>query len=277
MRPGNTLLQLPSSLFEIERIFAMNVSPHLRRLATLVAVLLVALLLSGLSAAAQDEKVLVIGHAESTDSLDPARGYTQTTSIILKASYQTLVTFPDKDASSIEPEIATSWEVSDDGLTYTFKLADGLTFASGNPITADDVAFSLNRLKAIKGSPAFLADNIASVTAVDPATVAITLTAVDPSILFRLPNSAFSIVDSKLVKENGGSDAADADTADTAEAYLNGKSAGSGPYSLDSWEQTVQTVLVRNPNYKGDAPYFDRVVIQNIAEAATQTERRSSG
>src|SRR5262245_48872977 len=98
----------------------MNVSPHLRRLATLVAVLLVALLLSGLSVAAQDEKVLVIGHAESTDSLDPARGYTQTTGIILKATYQNLVTFPDADASSILPQLATSWDVSDDGLTYTF-------------------------------------------------------------------------------------------------------------------------------------------------------------
>src|SRR5258706_10881933 len=106
----------------------MNVSPHLRRLATLVAVLLVALLLSVLSVAAQDEKVLVIGHAESTDSLDPARGYTQTTAIVLKATYSTLVTFPDKDASSIEPMLATKWSVSDDGLTYTFTLRDGVKF-----------------------------------------------------------------------------------------------------------------------------------------------------
>ena len=187
----------------------MNVSPRLRHLATLAAVLLVALLLSALSVAAQDEKVLVIGHAESTDSLDPARGYTQTTGIVLKATYQTLVTFPDKDASSIEPEIATSWEVSDDGLTYTFKLGDGLTFASGNPITADDVAFSINRLKAIKGNPSGLADNIAKVEAIDASTVAITLSAVDPSFLSILPNSAFSVVDSAVVKENGGTDTAD--------------------------------------------------------------------
>jgi peptide/nickel transport system substrate-binding protein len=245
----------------------------MRRLALLVSVLLVALLLSGLSAAAQDEKVLVIGHAESTDSLDPARGYTQTTGIVLKATYQTLVTFPATDASSILPELATSWEVSDDGLTYTFKLAEGQTFSSGNPITADDVVFSINRLIAIKGNPSGLAANIASVEAVDPTTVAITLSAVDPSFLSILPNSAFSVVDSVVVKENGGTDTAD----DAAEEYLNGTSAGSGPYTLESWEKTVQTTLVRNPGYTGTAPYFDRVIIVNRAEPATQKTELEAG
>jgi peptide/nickel transport system substrate-binding protein len=265
----NTAFNSISAVIE-RRDFAMIFSTRLRRIVTLLPILVMALVLSVMSVAAQDEKVLVIGHAEATDSLDPARGYTQTTGIVLKATYQTLLTFPDADASSVQPEVATSWEVSDDGLTYTFTLSDDIVFASGNPLTADDVVFSINRLKAIKGNPAFLADNIASVAAVDPTTVTITLTAIDPSLLFRLPNSAFAIVDSVLVKEQGGSDAADAATADTAETYLNGQSAGSGPYNLESWEQTVQTVLVRNPNYAGDAPYFDRVIIQNIAEAATQ-------
>lgn len=107
-----------------ERIFTMNVSPRLRRIATLILVLLVALLLSS-QAVAQDEQVLVIGHAESTDSLDPARGYTQTKDVIVRATYETLVTFPDQDASSIEPMLASSWAVADDGLTYTLQPARG--------------------------------------------------------------------------------------------------------------------------------------------------------
>jgi peptide/nickel transport system substrate-binding protein len=251
----------------------MKVSLRLRHLTTLAAVLLVALLLSVLSVAAQDEKVLVIGHAESTDSLDPARGYTQTTGIVLKATYSTLVTFPDKDASSIEPMLATKWSVSDDGLTYTFTLRDDVKFASGNPLTADDVAFSINRLKAIKGSPAILADNIASVAASDPTTVAITLTAVDPSFLALLPNSAFSVVDSAVVKENGGTDTAD----DAAEDYLNGTSAGTGPYNLERWEKTVQTVMVRNDNFWGTQPFFDRVIIVNRPEPATQKTELEAG
>ena len=78
--------------------------------------MLLALLVGAFSAVAQDEKVLVVGHAESTDSLDPARGFTGTTGIINKATYETLVTFPDEDASGIEPLLATAWEISEDGL-----------------------------------------------------------------------------------------------------------------------------------------------------------------
>ncbi len=242
----------------------------------LLALLVVALLVSGL-AAAQDEKVLVIGHAESTDSLDPARGYTQTTGFVLRATYETLVDFPDTDASSIEPGLATSWEVSDDGLVYTFKLQDGVVFASGNPLTSADVVFSINRLKNVKGSPSFLANSIAKVEAVDDLTVAITLAESDPSFLSSLPNNAFSITDSKLIQENGGTDAADADTADTAESFLNGTSAGTGPYLLESWEPQVQTTLVRNPNWRGAAPYFDRVIVTNIPEPATQKVALEAG
>ena len=70
----------------------------LRRFAIIALVLLMAVpLMSGMSFA-QEEKVLVIGHAEATDSLDPARGYNQTTSIVLRATYQNLIQFPDQDA-----------------------------------------------------------------------------------------------------------------------------------------------------------------------------------
>jgi len=243
----------------------------LRRVLVLLLVLVLAVpALSGI-AAAQDEKVLVIGHAEGTDSLDPQRGYIQTSAFIARATYETLVTFPDKDASQILPMLATDWTVSDDGMTYTFNLAHGILFASGNEFTSADVVFALNRLKALQDSPAFLAENIASVAAVDDYTVTIILTLPDASLLARLANTnGFSIGDSKLIKENGGTDAADAATADTAEQFLNQTSVGTGPYMLESWEPQVETVLVRNPNYHGQPPYFDRVIIQNIPEPATQ-------
>ncbi len=241
-----------------------------RVLTVLLFLMLVLPILSGVSLA-QDENVLVIGHAESTDSLDPAHGYTQTVGFVSRAVYQTLVTFPDSDASAIIPMLAKEWSVSDDGLTYTFELRDDVVFSSGNPFTAADVAFSLMRLKYIQGNPAFLAANIASVTAVSDYTVEIVLEQVDPAFLANLANTnGFSIVDSKVVIENGGTDAEDAATTDTAEAFLNGTSAGSGPYMLERWEPQVETVLVRNPNYVGEAPFFDRVIITNIAEPATQ-------
>jgi peptide/nickel transport system substrate-binding protein len=242
----------------------------LRRTAIIVLIVLMSVpVLSGMSFA-QDEKVLVIGHAEATDSLDPARGYNQTTSMVLRATYQNLIQWPDQDASEIIPMLATEWSISDDGLTYTFKLRDDAVFASGNPLTAADVVFSLLRVKNAQGSPSFLVADIVSATAVDDHTVNVTLNSVDPSFLAKMAFSAFSIVDSKVVMEHGGTDAEDASTTDTAEAYLNGTSAGSGPYVLESWQPQVETVLVRNPNYVGKAPYYDRVIITNIPEAATQ-------
>ncbi|MDX2141304.1 MAG: ABC transporter substrate-binding protein [Chloroflexota bacterium] len=228
-------------------------------------------------AQAQDETVLIIGHAEATDSLDPARGYTQTTGVVNKATYETLVTFPDANAGAIEPLLATEWSISEDGLSYTFTLREGVTFASGNALTAADVVYSFNRLANIDGSPSFLADNIASVTADGDLSVTITLTAADPSFLTVIANSAFAITDSATIAANGGSDAADAATADAAETFLNDTSAGSGPYVLEAWDPQVETVLVRNESYWGDAPYFDRVIITNIPEPATQAVALQSG
>lgn len=236
-----------------------------------------ALLLGAFATAAQDETLLVIGHAESTDSYDPAKGYTQTTGFILKATYETLVTFPDDNASEILPELADSWVVSEDGLSYTFTLREGATFSSGNPVTAADVVFSIKRLQNLDGSPSFLADNIADVVANDDGTVTFTLATVNPSFLSELPNAAYSIVDSTVVIAAGGTDALDAATTDTATAVLDQASAGSGPYILAGWEAQVSTTLVSNPAYNGDAPFFDRVIVQNLSEPAVQKAALEAG
>ena len=247
----------------------------MRRFLLLIVILLFGVGVFGLSA--QEERVLVVGHAESTDSLDPAHGYTQTTGIINRVTYETLVTFPDADASAIVPLLATDWTVSEDGLSYMFNLNTAATFANGDPVTADDVVFSFNRLKNVQGTPSFLAANIASVTADDADTLTVVLTTPDPAFLANLAANPFSITNDTQVTENGGSAAEDAATADTAEVFLNGTSAGSGAYVLESWEPQVETVLVRNANYWGEAPYFDRIIITNIPEAATQKVALESG
>ncbi len=237
-------------------------------LVALAAVFILSLLVG--FASAQDEKLLVVGHAELTDSLDPARAFSTTAFIVHKATYQTLVTFPQGNTDSIAPLLATSWETSADGTVYTFTLNPDAKFANGDTVKASDVVFSFNRIININGNPAFLASTIKSVAAADDATVVLTLTQPDPSILSRLVNTTFSVVSEAAVRAQGGSDAADAGTTDTAEAWLNANSAGSGPYILSKWEPQVETELVRNPNYAGEAPYFDRVVIQNLPEASAQ-------
>ncbi len=243
-----------------------------------LALALVVMLVTAGVIRAQDDKTLVIGISETIDSLDPNRAYTQETGTILKGVYDTLVTFPKDSAATIEPMIATKWEVSPDNLTYTFTLRTDIKFASGNPLTADDVVFSLNRIKNLKSNPSQPAQNFASVEAVDPATVKLTLTAPNPALLAVLAGqNGFGISDSKLVKEQGGSADVGADTADKAEAYLNNQSAGSGAYVIDHWTKDVEVVLTRNPNYWGTAPYFDKVIFQNIPEAAAQKVALTSG
>jgi peptide/nickel transport system substrate-binding protein len=242
----------------------------MKRISILLVVALLATLALASVNAQEEETVLVIGHAEATDSLDPARGFTQTTGIVNRATYDTLVTFPDEGPGEILPWLATEWTVSEDGLSYTFTLREGVTFVSGNPVTADDVVFSIERLQNVQGNPGFLADNIESVVANEDGTVTFTLAVARSSFLSELSNYAFSVTDSVAIMENGGTSAEDAAEADAAEVFLNSASAGTGAYILESWDPQVETVMVKNPSFWGEEPYFDRVIISNIPEAATQ-------
>ena len=251
--------------------------PHRTSAKSLLFVAISLLLALFSSVQAQDEKVIVIGHAEVAEAFDPAHAFSPTAGIVDKAAYNTLVTFPDGDASSVEPLLASDWTILDDGLTYTFTLRDDVTFANGDPLQAEDVVFSFNRLKNVKAQPSFLADPIASLEAVDESTVTITLTEPRPSFLAELANTAFSVTNAEVVQANGGTDAEDAAETDTAVEYLDQTSAGTGPYMLESWTPQEETVLVRNPNFWGEAPYFDRIIIVNIPEAATQKVALESG
>ena len=239
----------------------------------LILLLIVSISVVGLSfttASARQEKILVVGLSEDYKALDPGLAYEPGGSLIYHSVYDTLVTFPSDSVSQILPNLAASWTISDDGTVYTFKLRTDVTFSNGDPLTAADVVFTFNRMKNLKGNPAFLADTIKSVEAADDHTVVLTLTQPDPAILAKLIFDAFSVVDAKEVRANGGTDAADAAQTDTAEAWFNAHSSGTGPYMLESYEPTVQTVLVRNPNYWAEQPYFDRIIIRDLPEASTQ-------
>ena len=244
----------------------------------LAIVLMVALMLaqSAFGVYAQD-KVLVIGWSESTDAYDPANGFTHSTHIVNHVTYSQLVTFPDEDASEILPSLADSWTISEDGRTYTFSLNQDAVFSNGDDVTAADVVFSIQRLQNYNGNPSFLADGIDSVVAIDDDTVAFTLPDARPSFLSEITSSVFSVTNADVIMANGGTDAMDAAETDTAGAYLDSTSAGSGPYVLDYWEPQVRTELARNENYWGDAPYFDRIIFVHMAEGATQKAALEAG
>ncbi len=93
-------------------------------------------------------------------TMDPGEAFELSTAEITGNTYSLLVRLDINDTSKVKGDLAESWTVSDDGLTYTFKLKPGLKFASGNPITAEDVAWSFERVVKLDKSPAFILDPV---------------------------------------------------------------------------------------------------------------------
>ncbi|GAA1275561.1 ABC transporter substrate-binding protein [Sphaerisporangium rubeum] len=210
-------------------------------------------------------KTLVVDASFTLKTADPGRNYEPTGLIIGKALYDTLLTFEGSDVTKPVPSLAESYEQSEDGKVLTLKLRRGATFSDGSPVTADDVVFSLNRVRDMKGNPSFLLDGV-QVATTDETTVTLTSKIANPALPFILPNPALGILNSKVVKANGGT----GDESDKAETYLNGASAGSGPYTLESFNAQSQVVLTANPKYWGpDKPTYTKVVLRNV-ESATQ-------
>ncbi|MFI6457266.1 ABC transporter substrate-binding protein [Streptosporangium amethystogenes] len=217
-------------------------------------------------------KTLVIDTSFDLKTADPGRTYEPTGLIIGKAAYETLLTFEGSDVTKPVPALAESFELSADGKVLTLKLRQDATFADGAPVTADDVVFSLNRVRDMKGTPSFLLDGV-EVAASGADTITLTSKNANPALPYILPNPALGILNSKLAKEHG----ATADTGDKAEQYLNSASAGSGPYTIESFNVSSQVVLKANAKYWGATkPVYDKVVLRNV-EAATQKLNISRG
>ncbi len=222
-------------------------------------------------AAAADKTVLVIGRdASDIRTFDPGRAAETTPPLILRATYDTLITVTPDDYNAVKPMIAETWELVDDGAAWLFHLRPGVSFASGNPLTAADVKFSFDRLKNLKDQPAYLTENMASVEAVDAQTVKVTMVDKTQPLLKFFASVSFAILDSKLLGEHGGSAAADADATDTATQWLDEQTAGSGPYKMTAWQRSTAVVLERNDQYWGEPAPFERVVIRFMADSGAQ-------
>jgi peptide/nickel transport system substrate-binding protein len=193
-------------------------------------------------------RTLVIDRSFDLKTADPGREFEVSGGIIVHALYDTLLTFEGSDVTKPVPSLAESYQQSADGKSFTFKLRSGVKFSDNTPLTAADVAFSLNRVRNLKGNPSFLMEGVTA-TAQGEDTVVLTSTKPNPALSYLLPNPALGVVNSKVVKEHGGTDAAGADKTDKAETFLNQTSAGSGPYVLESFNTTSQTVIKANPNY----------------------------
>jgi peptide/nickel transport system substrate-binding protein len=258
----------------------MRATRHTLRLLAISALGLAAVLLVAAGPAqaqSRQETLIIARNIDDYVTNDVHRTYEYTSQILDTATYDTLVTVDAPDFTKIQPRLATSWTVSADGTVYTFKLRPGVKFTSGNPVTANDVRFSLRRLKNLKDNPAFFMDPVKDVQVVDDLTVKITIGAPDASFLAALAAVPCGVADSKTVMAKGGTDADDAKDKDKATEWLNNQSEGSGPYKLVAFTKNVEAVLERNPNYWGKKPYFAKVIFKHVPNGTTQREMVERG
>ena len=214
---------------------------------------------------------LVIGlDISDPTSLDPARVYQYSNPLPTHAAYDSLVTFAPEDYITARPQLATEWRYLPDGKTIRFTLRRDVKFPSGRTMTAEDVQFGLQRVLNIKDQPAQYVSHIEKVTVVDPGTIDITLSDPAQPVLTIIAAPEFVAMDKALVTQHGGTDAPDAKETDKATDWLNGNSAGTGPYRLVGWQRNQQIQMVRNPNHWNGTPGYERVLIRHMGESAAQ-------
>lgn len=223
-------------------------------------------------------KTVVIGVATDLKTLDTGHMYEIYGNMISYATYDMLFRIKGKDMANPQPSLATEdWTLDATGTVYTLPIRQDVTFTSGNKLTAKDVVWSIQRVINLKSNTAAHVAGIESVVAKDDYTVVITLKAPDASFLTKLASNAYCVLDSEVVKQNGGTDAADAATTDTARNYLDSHSAGSGPFILENWTAGSELTLVKNQNYWGEAGNVEKVIIKEIPDANTQIQMLEKG
>jgi len=255
--------------------------------ADLPAVFLAACLAIGLSvavpvdagAATPKDMFVMATLLDEFTTLDPGEIYELVPEEYAANTYDRLVRVDLADPSKFNGDVAQSWTVSPDGLTFTFKLRPGLKFHSGNPLTADDVAWSIQRAVQLDKGPAAVLtalgltkENVTGkVKAIDDMTVSITTDQkYAPTFVLNVLGSwPASVVDKKLLLSHQQGN-------DFGNGWLRTHEAGSGAYKLVKWTASDSIVLQRFDGYRLPLA-MKRIVLRHVPEAATQRLMLESG
>ena len=253
---------------------------NVKRVLAIMLALLTALTLMPLTgmAEADNSNTLVLFLIDDPETLD---GQLTTDSYTIALNcFDRLVECETNDAGEavLVPGLAKSWDVSGDGLTYTFHLQEGVKFQNGADFTADDVVYTVNRMMdpktlakntdfmdMIKGAKARYEDTTGAITsvegvkAVDDLTVEITLEAPFGSFLANIATPGCAIYDRETTEAAG-----DQFGVDPA------KCIGTGPFQVTKWERGVEVDLVTNPNYFKGASKMDGIKFMIVPDEDTQ-------
>lgn len=207
--------------------------------------------------------VLQAAFSADPAGFDPVRGPSGMSHVVIEQVYSTLMNL-DHDAQPY-PDIAESYEVSPDGLQYTFMLREGVTFHNGDELTAEDVKFSFDRLRAKDSGYSYgsQVETIDSVDVLDPHTVRFKLSKSTGPFLIYMAFPGSSIVPKKLVES--GHD-------------LNARPVGSGPFKFVNYEPRSVIRFERNGNYHEEGkPYFDAMEYRIISDITALSNAVLSG
>lgn len=225
---------------------------------SVILFLLIAILAIGVTQAQEDGIRRLRANFAWPTFIDPHVGSDFSSSISITNIYDTLI-FPNP-AGGVLPWVAHSWDVSDDGLIYTFHLQTGVHFHDGSEVQASDIAYSYDRLKNIGEGFSYLLPD-ATVEALDDHTVQFTLVASDP--LFTLRLSRFYFVNEEQVRANYG-EGVYGEHGDYGKEWLLTNDAGSGPYTA------VEFSLAEYLRMERFADYWNQdAFVENAADEVT--------
>lgn len=232
--------------------------------------LLTAAWLTGAAAAPVPDDVLVVGQTAEPASLDPAVSTATNDARILVNLYEGLVRYRS-GTLEVEPALAESWTVSEDGRRYTFRLREGVRFHDGTPFDAEAVRFHFGRLldrdhPAARTGPfplAFLFRVVERVEAPDPRTVRFVLREPHAPFLANLAYPTGLIVSPRAVMERGGA---------FARAPV-----GTGPFRFAGWQSSRKVTLERNPDYWGEAAKPRLVIFRPLTDPNTRATEMLAG
>jgi len=211
--------------------------------------------------AAGDSDTLKIAFFADMATADPDVFYDIEGLAVTQSVYEGLVRY-SPGGTEIEGQLAESWDVSEDGRTFTFALKDGLTFADGTALDSEALKASFERRSAVEQGPSYMVAGVDSYETPDPQTFIVHLKKPDVAFLHYLA-SAWG---PKAVNPGVLDDNAD----DLAQKFLETHSAGSGPYVIDKFTRGTGYTLTANENYWGDKPQFSTVEIAITPDVSSQ-------
>lgn len=246
-----------------------------------------------------EAKTFIFGASEDPKVIDGAYTSDGESLRVIQQIYETLVAL-EPGTTDVVPGLAEEWEISDDGLTYTFQLREGVTFHDGEPFNAEAVCYNFDRWYNFTGPQqlvdvsyywqsvfgGFATKDVESAPdtsryeaceATEEFVATITLTEPSSALLAGLVLPAFSIASPKAIEDGGDDLTAEGESVTYSGGFGNDVVAGTGPFQFDSWDRGEQVVITKYDDYWGEAANVDEIIFRTISDSTARLQALQAG